>query len=65
MYESNHIYKSRKGWIRHTWFALWAGIVLMLAGLISIVHALVPNIFPYISENIVKRLLEQSDRLRK
>jgi len=64
MYERNHIYNSRKGWARHTVFAVWAGIVLIFAGILSIIHAFIPNLFPYMSENIIKKLLIQSERLR-
>lgn len=64
MYERNHIYNSRKGWMRHTGFAVWAGIVLIVAGILSIIHAFIPNLLPYMSENMIKKLLTQSERLR-
>lgn len=65
MYENNHIQNSRKGWWRHTWFATWAGIVLIVAGVLSIIHALLPNLFPYLTERMIKNLLQQSEQLRK
>ena len=64
MYEKNHIYNSRKGWIPHTVFAVWAGMVLIVAGILSIIHAFIPNLFPYMSENMIKKLLIQSEHLR-
>jgi hypothetical protein len=63
MYEKNHVYKSRKGWLRHTGFAVWAGVVLIFAGILSIIHAFIPNLFPYMSENMIKKLLSQSKHL--
>ena len=63
MYESEHIKNSRKGWWRHTWFAIYAGVILIFAGVISIIHSIVPNLFPYCSENMIKKLLEQSKSL--
>lgn len=64
MYERNHVYNSRKGWARHTVFAVWAGIVLIVAGIFSIIHAFIPNLLPYMSENMIKKLLIQSEHLR-
>lgn len=64
MYESEHIKKSRKGYWGHTWFAIYAGVTLIAAGILSIIHSIVPNFFPYQSERMIKKLLEQSELLR-
>ena len=65
LYQKNHIRLSGKSYIAHTLFSVWAGLALVLAGAISIVHGVIPGLFPYTAEQIIKKLLEQSQKSRQ
>lgn len=64
MFESNHIYKSGKNVVAHTMFAFVAGFVLIFAGIISIIHAFLPFLFPYYVEIILQKLLKKNQELK-
>ena len=55
-----HLNEAGKNYFEHFKFALIAGFILMYAGITSIIHALVPSLFPFTSQKIVKKLLDQS-----
>ena len=55
-----HLNEARKNFIEHFKFAFMSGFILMYAGIISIIHALIPCFFPFTSLKIVKILLDQS-----
>jgi hypothetical protein len=55
-----HLNEAGKNYIEHFKFAFMAGFILMYAGITSIIHALIPSLFPFTSQKIVKKLLEQS-----
>ena len=55
-----HLNEAGKNYIEHFKFAFMAGFILMYAGITSIIHALIPNLFPFTSQRIVKKLLDQS-----
>ena len=55
-----HLNEAGKSYFEHFKFALIAGFILMYAGITSIIHALIPSLFPFTSQKIVKKLLEQS-----
>lgn len=65
LFQKNHILHSRKSYLTHTIFALYAGLALIVAGILSITHAIIPWILPFTSEYIIKKLLEQSEFLKK
>jgi Family of unknown function (DUF6356) len=44
----------------HFCFAVYAGTVLIIAGIASIIHAVLPCVFATYSERKVKELLDQS-----
>lgn len=62
LYQSSHIKKSGKGWKMHTVFSLFAGVVLIVTGVVSIIHAIIPNLFPKLSEKIIVWLLHVSKK---
>lgn len=64
MYQRNHIQKSGKTFIGHTWFAFYAGLILIVAGIISIIHSVVPNLFPFYPERILAWLLKKNQQLK-
>jgi hypothetical protein len=41
-----HLAKSQEGYFSHMLWALWAGLRLIWAGIASLVHGLVPGLFP-------------------
>ena len=55
-----HLNEAGKNYIEHFKFAFMAGFILMYAGITSITHALIPSLFPFTSQKIVKKLLDQS-----
>ncbi len=59
---SKHLAESNKTYIQHFKFAFYAGWMLLWAGLTSIIHACIPSLFPFVSRNIIVKLLEQSRR---
>jgi len=65
IYQSNHICISKKSYISHTVFAFCAGFILIFAGLISVIHAIIPNLFPDISEKLIIWALETSKKQKK
>ena len=44
----------------HFKFAFKAGILLILAGIASVIHAIVPDLLPGFSERTARTLVEQS-----
>lgn len=59
---SKHLEESGKRYGEHFMFAMRAGFLLLWAGLASIVHAIIPGLFPFVSQRIVMRLAEASRR---
>ena len=59
---SKHLAESNKTYSQHFRFAFYAGWMLVWAGLTSIIHAFIPSLFPFVSRNIIVKLLEQSRR---
>ena len=55
-----HLSESGKTYLEHGRFAIKAGGLLLWAGFTSIVHGLLPNLFPFVSRDIVLRLADQS-----
>lgn len=55
-----HLKSRNIGYIPHFIFAFKAGMVLILAGLASIIHAFLPNILPSYSESKTKALARLS-----
>jgi hypothetical protein len=64
MYQHNHIKKSKKTYLGHTGFAFYAGIILIVTGIISIIHSVIPNLFPFYPERIIAWLLEKNQQLK-
>lgn len=65
LFQKKHIHHSGKSYLVHTVFAFYAGFALVIAGIFSIIHAIIPWILPFTSEYIIKKLLEQSEFLKK
>jgi hypothetical protein len=59
---SKHLAESNKTYIEHFKFAFYAGLMLLWAGVTSIIHAFIPSLFPFVSRKIIVDLLEQSKR---
>ena len=55
-----HLNEAGKSYFEHFKFAFIAGFILMYAGITSMIHALIPSLFPFTSQKIVKKLLDQS-----
>ena len=55
-----HLNEAGKSYLEHFKFAFKAGLILIYAGITSIIHALIPSLFPFTSQRIVKKLLDQS-----
>ena len=55
-----HLNEAGKSYFEHFKFAFIAGFILIYAGITSIIHALIPSLFPFTSQKIVKKLLDRS-----
>lgn len=60
-----HLTEAGKPYWRHFMFAFKAGFLLIYAGIASIIHALIPSIFPLVSQKIVLRLVKESEQERR
>ena len=54
-----HLNESGKNYTEHFLFAFIAGWLLIYAGITSIIHSLVPSLFPFTSQKIVQKLLRK------
>ena len=55
-----HLNEAGKSYFEHFKFAFIAGFIMIYAGITSIIHALIPSLFPFTSQKIVKKLLDRS-----
>ena len=51
-----HLNESGKTYTEHFIFAFVAGWLLIYAGITSIIHSIVPSLFPFTSQKIVQKL---------
>jgi branched-subunit amino acid permease len=63
-FAAKHLKEAGKSYMAHACFALSAGVLLVVAGVASIIHALIPALFPFYSANIVMRLADKARSLR-
>ena len=54
-----HLNEAGKSYLEHFKFAFIAGIILLYAGITSIIHAIFPYFFKFTSLKIVKSLLKK------
>jgi len=54
-----HLNESGKNYFEHFIFSFTAGWLLIYAGITSIIHSLIPSLFPFTSQKIVQRLLNK------
>jgi hypothetical protein len=57
---SHHLQEAGKSYFVHGRFAVKAGFMLIFAGITSILHGLIPAVFPFLSRDIVLSLSEQT-----
>lgn len=51
-----HLRDSKTTYFEHLKFALYAGFMLLYAAIASIIHAIIPSLFPSTAANIVTKL---------
>jgi len=51
-----HLEDSNTNYFGHAKFALYAAVMLLYAALASVIHALLPNLFPSTAASIVSKL---------
>lgn len=54
-----HLQDSQVTYFLHLRFAVYASLLLMIASIASLIHALVPNLFPSTAAKIVIKLYNQ------
>jgi hypothetical protein len=54
-----HLADSKTSYTEHLRFAVYAGILLFYAAFASIVHAVIPSLFPSTAARIVSKLYNQ------
>ena len=60
-----HLTEAGKSYWNHFMFAFRAGFLLIYAGIASIIHALIPSLFPFVSQKIVQKLIKESEQERR
>jgi hypothetical protein len=50
---SNHLKESNETYLSHCWWAIKSGIVMIVAGVISIIHGIFPNLFEFYTAKTV------------
>jgi hypothetical protein len=69
----NHLSQVEETYLQHLKFSLWAGIVLLILGVVSIIHGVFPfllvrypdNIYRYFVKNSQKRIDRVNQILKK
>ena len=61
----NHLKEAGKGYFSHAKFALYYGILMILAGITSIIHGIFPIFFPSFADNIARLLSKVVNSLDK
>lgn len=59
-----HLTEAGKTYGKHFMFAFKAGFLLIYAGITSIIHAIIPSLFPFVSQKIVQELIKESEQER-
>ena len=60
-----HLTEAGKTYWKHFMFAFRAGFLLIYAGITSIIHALIPSLFPFVSQKIFQKLIKESEKERR
>lgn len=61
MINFDHLSQVEETYFQHLRFALWAGAVLIVLGVVSIIHAVFPFMFDRIPDKIFRYFLEKSN----
>jgi len=61
-----HLSQVEETYFEHFKFAMWAGLVMLLLGIVSIIHAIFPFLFSRTPDKIFKYFQEKSnDRITR
>lgn len=60
MINFSHLKQVEESYIQHFCFAMWAGLVLVLLGTVSIIHAIFPFVFSRTPDKIYRYFQEKS-----
>jgi hypothetical protein len=59
-----HLKEANKSYFEHTKFAVVAGLDLILTGIISIIHGIIPTLFPFYAEKKIDEYHQKVLQLR-
>ena len=59
-----HLKAANKSYFEHTKFAVVAGLDLILTGIISIIHGIIPTLFPFYAEKKIDEYHQKVLQLR-
>lgn len=59
-----HLKETKQEYVDHFIFAFVSGLTLLYAGALSIIHAFIPDAFPFKSEMIIADLTKKANRRR-
>jgi hypothetical protein len=62
---TDHLKDNNMTYIQHLIFALFYGVCCLLAGLLLIIHSILPCFFPTAGSNLVKKLSKRFSRETK
>ena len=57
-----HLKEAGKSYQKHFKFSFLAGFILIYAGILSIIHAFIPSLFPFTSQKIIQKLLDRTQK---
>ena len=60
-----HLKAANKSYFSHTKFAIVAGFDLILTGIISIIHGIIPTLFPFYAEKKINKYYEKILELKR
>lgn len=55
-----HLQETRQEYWDHFWFAFTSAVKLQIASWASVVHAVIPDLVPFVAEKMTKDLAEKS-----
>ena len=60
--ELDHLQKAEASWFRHWYMALYFASIAIVAGLIGIVHAFIPQLFGFLPYKLCKKITDGTEK---
>ena len=60
--ELDHLQKAEASWFRHWYMALYFASIAIVAGLIGIIHAFIPQLFGFLPYKLCKKITDGTEK---